>query len=118
MNSVVLAITNSGRHAMTCNFKACNSDQVYLLPPTLQEWLPPKHLVWLILDDVAEMDLMAFYRKYRKDGKGQAAFEPSMMVSPLYFPCQRFYSLVVAAGRPMIYGCINYYETVNNVRKE
>jgi len=45
-----------------------------LMPPTLQEWLPPKDLVWFVLDAVAQMDLVAFYQKYRQDGKGQAAF--------------------------------------------
>lgn len=35
---------------MAYNFKECNRDQVYLLPPTLQEWLPAKDLVWLVLD--------------------------------------------------------------------
>lgn len=70
---------------MAYNFKECNRDQIYLLPPTLQEWLPPKDLVWLVLDAVAEMDLAAFYRKYRPDGKGQAAFEPSMMIALLLY---------------------------------
>jgi transposase len=70
---------------MAYNFKECNRDQVYLLPPTLQEWLSPKDLVWLVLDAVAEIDLSAFYQKYRQDGKGQAAFEPSMMVALLLY---------------------------------
>ncbi len=63
---------------MAYNFKECNRDQIYLLPPTLQEWLPSKDLVWLLLDAVAEMDLRAFYAKHREDGKGQSAFDPSM----------------------------------------
>ena len=68
---------------MAYNFKECNRDQIDLLPLTLQEWLPSKDLVWLLLDAVAEMDLRVFYEKYREDGKGQSAFEPSMMVSLL-----------------------------------
>jgi transposase len=80
---------------MAYNFKECNREQVYLLPPTLQEWLPSKDLAWLILDAIAEMDLAAFYRKYRQDGKGQAAFEPSMMVSLLLYA----YSLGIRSSR-------------------
>ncbi len=80
---------------MAYNFKDCNRDQVYLMPPTLQEWLPSKDLVWMVLDVVAEMDLTAFYRKYRQDGKGQAAFEPSMMVSLLLYA----YSLGIRSSR-------------------
>ena len=70
---------------MAFNFKECDRDQVYLLPPSLQEWLPTNDLAWLIIDAVSEMDLSAFYRKYRLDGKGQAAYEPSMMVSLLLY---------------------------------
>lgn len=70
---------------MAYNFKECNREQVYLLPPALQDWLPSNDLVWLVLDAVAEMNLAAFYLRYRKDGKGQAAFEPSMMVALLLY---------------------------------
>jgi transposase len=80
---------------MAYNFKECNRDQVYLMPPTLQEWLPSKDFVWLLLDAVAEMDLRAFYEKYRQDGKGQSAFEPSMMVSLLLYA----YSLGIRSSR-------------------
>jgi len=30
------------------------------MPPSLREWLPEGHLVWYVLDAVAEMDLSAF----------------------------------------------------------
>ena len=77
------------------NFIECNREQQYLLPPALQDWLPPKDLAWLIIDAVDAMDLSAFYKKYRADGKGQAAFEPSMMVALLLYA----YSLGVRSSR-------------------
>lgn len=80
---------------MAYNFKECNREQVYLLPPALQEWLPPTDLVWLVIDAVEEMDLKAFYLKYREDGKGQAAFEPSMMMALLLYA----YSLGIRSSR-------------------
>ena len=49
------------------------------MPPSLRDWLPQDHLVWMILGSVEEMDLGAFYRAYRADGHGRAAYEPSMM---------------------------------------
>ncbi len=67
------------------NFIECNREQQYLLPPALQDWLPPKDLAWLIIDAVDAMDLSVFYKKYRADGKGQAAFEPSMRVALLLY---------------------------------
>ncbi len=80
---------------MAYNFIECNREQVYFLPPSLQEWLPPADLVWLVLDAVEEMNLKAFYLKYREDGKGQAAFEPSMMVALLLYA----YSLGIRSSR-------------------
>jgi transposase len=80
---------------MAYNFKECNRDQVYLLPPSLQEWLPSNDLAWLIIDAVSEIDLSTFYRKYRPDGRGQAAFEPSMMVALLLYA----YSLGIRSSR-------------------
>lgn len=51
------------------------------MPPSLQEWLPEGHLAWCVLDAVAEMDLSAFYARFRDDGRGRPAYEPSMMVA-------------------------------------
>jgi transposase len=61
------------------NFIAVDRDQAFLMPPSLREWLPENHLAWYVLDAVAEMDLSAFYRRYRPDGWGRPAYEPSMM---------------------------------------
>ena len=70
---------------MAYNFMECNRDQAYLMPPSLQEWLPERHLAWFVLDAVEQMDLIGFYERYRRDGWGQAAYEPSMMVSLLLY---------------------------------
>jgi transposase len=63
------------------NFIAADREQVLLLPPSMRDWLPEDHLVWTILDAVAEMNLDSFYRAYRADGHGRPAYEPSMMVA-------------------------------------
>ena len=66
---------------MAQNFVAVDRDQAFLMPPSLREWLPENHLAWCVLDAVAEMDLSAFYRRYRADGWGRPAYEPAMMAS-------------------------------------
>src|SRR3954454_11935859 len=66
---------------MAQNFIACDREQELLLPPSLRDWLPADHLVWFILDAVAEMDLAAFYASYRSDGWGRAAHDPAMMLA-------------------------------------
>ena len=65
---------------MAQNFIGCDREQELLLPPSLREWLPEEHLAWFVLDAVAEMDLAAFYARYRDDGWGRAAHDPAMMV--------------------------------------
>ncbi|MBA3065768.1 MAG: transposase [Proteobacteria bacterium] len=70
---------------MGYNFMECNREQEYLLPPSLQEWLPEKDLAWFVIDAVKQMELKAFYQKYRKDGWGAASYNPEMMVILLLY---------------------------------
>jgi transposase len=59
------------------------------LPPSLHDWLPEGHLARFVADVVKELDLGAVYRSYEGDGRGLAAYQPSMMVRLLlYGYCQ------------------------------
>ncbi len=64
---------------MSQNFLSCDRDQALLLPPDLWDWLPEEHLARFMLEAVAEMDVVDFYRAYRADGHGRAAHDPEMM---------------------------------------
>jgi transposase len=55
----------------------------------LLAWVPEDHLVWTVLDAVAEMDLGAFSAAYRADGHGRPAYEPAMMVALLLYAYAR-----------------------------
>lgn len=70
---------------MAQNFLSCDRDQVFLLAPSVREWLPAGHLAWYLLDVVERLDLDAFYREYRADGSGRAAHDPGMMVALLLY---------------------------------
>jgi len=70
---------------MAYNFIDCDRDQLFLLPPSMRDWLPKEHLVWFILDAVEELDLSAFLHRYRGDGWGRAAYPPQMMVALLLY---------------------------------
>ena len=67
------------------NFVAPERDQLYLLPPSVADWLPEDHLAFFVLDAVEEMDLSAFYGDYRADGWGGAAHHPRAMVALLVY---------------------------------
>jgi transposase len=64
---------------MGARFIGCDREQVFLMPPSLRDWVAEGHLVWTVLDAVAELDLSAIYADYRDDGRGRPAYEPSMM---------------------------------------
>lgn len=70
---------------MAFNFLPAERDQLYLLPPSVKDWLPDDHLAWFVLDVVDELDLAGFYERYRSDGLGGAAYAPSMMVAVLLY---------------------------------
>lgn len=58
---------------------------MFLLPPSLRDWLPADHLAWFVIDIVAELDLTGFYRSYRADGRGGAVYDPAMMLAVLFY---------------------------------
>src|SRR5664279_6617378 len=75
-------------------FRSADVNQALLLPPSLHDWLPEKHLARFLVDVVDALDLGAIYGSYKeKDGRGQAAYEPRMMVRVLlYGYCTGSYS--------------------------
>ena len=71
---------------MTKHYRAWTPDQTYLLPPSPREWLPPDHLVFVVLDVVGELDLSAIDLAYAaKDPRGTQPYDPRMMVGLLLY---------------------------------
>ena len=68
------------------NFLPDTVNQTLLFPPSLHDWLPEGHLARFLVDVVAELDLNAIYKSYLdKDGRGQAAYAPEVMVRVLLY---------------------------------
>jgi len=70
---------------MNYNFRSYNPKQPYLLPPSLDDWLPQDHLARFISETVDQMDLSALITAYRSNGQGSAAYHPAMMVKILLY---------------------------------
>jgi transposase len=71
---------------MSKRFIACSLEHRYLLPPSVQDWLPEGHLARFIAAVAAQLDLTAIYNAYeRKDGRGMAAYHPLMMTRLLLY---------------------------------
>ena len=68
------------------SFRTCDLNQPFLLPPSLQEWLPENHLARFIAELMDVLDLSKIYGFYgRRDGRGKAAYHPVMMVRVLLY---------------------------------
>jgi transposase len=68
-------------------FKPYTPDQLLLLPPALQDWLPEGHLA-LFLSDVVDhaLDLSPILATYETgDGRGQPPYHPALMVKLLFY---------------------------------
>jgi transposase len=70
---------------MAYNFRACDRDQAFLLPPDVRDWLPADHLAWFVLDVVDHLDLGPSLKAYRADGHGRAAYAPRMLLAVLLY---------------------------------
>jgi transposase len=78
------------------SFRSDDLNQALLLPPSLHDLLPEKHLARFLVDVVATLDLSAIYGSYEaKDGRGQAAYAPEMMLRVLLYG----YSMGVYSSR-------------------
>jgi transposase len=72
--------------AMSKRFRVCSLDQQFLMPPSLQDWLPENHLARFIADVVNELDLSSIYAEYeRKDGRGLSAYHPLLITRLLLY---------------------------------
>lgn len=71
---------------MSKQFRTCSLDQPLLLPPSLQDWLPEKHLARFIADVTEALDLSQILDEYgRRDGRGTLGYHPLMMVRLLLY---------------------------------
>lgn len=78
-------VTPESRAGVDKTFRAFNPDQVLLLPPSLDEWLPADHLARFIADLVDEhLDLSAIHAAY-KEGRGAPPYDPRLMVRLLLY---------------------------------
>lgn len=68
---------------MEAVFKEYNQDQLYLLPPSLEDLIPSNHLVRVINKAVEEMNLKVLVESY--EGGGTSSYHPKMMLKILIY---------------------------------
>jgi transposase len=60
-------------------------EQILMLPPALQDWLPKKHLAYFVSDAIDGMDLSRFHARYVAGGPRNQPFHPAMMLKVLVY---------------------------------
>jgi transposase len=65
------------------SFKEYNQDQLFLLPPSLYEFLSADHLAHVINEVVHELDLCELYDRY--SDLGCTAYHPQMMLKVVFY---------------------------------
>jgi transposase len=60
------------------NFRPIDRDTGFLLPPSVDEWLPEKHLARFVVEVIEGLDLRSMSGSYR--GSGSASYHPALLL--------------------------------------
>ena len=65
------------------NFRPIDRQTGFLLPPSVDEWLPEKHLARFVVEVIDGLDLRVMRGSYR--GSGSASYPPSLLLGILVY---------------------------------
>jgi len=65
------------------NFRQFDRATGFLLPPSLDEWLPEQHLARFVVEVIDGLDLSAMVKSYR--GSGSASYHPALLLGLLVY---------------------------------
>ena len=65
------------------HFRPINRDMDFLLPPSVDEWLPQRHLARFVAEVIEGLDLRAMTGSYR--GSGEASYPPRLLLGLIIY---------------------------------
>jgi transposase len=68
---------------MSAKFIDYDQSTLYLLPPSLQDWLPEDHLARFVVEIVDQLDLSSLKAAYA--GRGSQPYNPEMLLALLFY---------------------------------
>src|SRR3989475_8509607 len=71
--------------SMGKSYRPYYPEEDLLLPPSLRDWLPEKHLAYFVSDVVDHLDLSAMDAVYGNEKRGQPPYDPVMMTKVLVY---------------------------------
>ena len=77
------------------NFRPTDRVTSFLLPPSIDEWLPERHLARFVVEVIEGLDLSAMSKSYR--GTGSASYHPAPLLGLLVYG----YATVVFSSRKL-----------------
>ena len=80
-------------------FKPVNNDQLYLLPPSIEDFIPANHLARIINEVVDTIDVTEIELKYSH--LGQKSYHPHLLLKILFYG----YSIGMRSGRKIAAAC-------------
>ncbi len=76
---------NRESQSMSKTYQPFEPDQLLLMPPSLQEWLPKDHLVYFLRDVLEQIDLSPIQDSYEREERGYPPYHPKMMTGLLLY---------------------------------
>jgi transposase len=65
------------------NFRLIDRETGFLMPPSVDEWLPPRHLARFVVEVISGLDLRAMIGSYR--GSGEASYHPALLLGLIIY---------------------------------
>ena len=65
------------------NFRPINRDMDFLMPPSVDEWLPQRHLARFVVEVIEGLDLRSMSGSYR--GSGEASYPPPLLLGLIIY---------------------------------
>ena len=65
------------------HFRPINRDMDFLMPPSVDEWLPQRHLARFVAEVIEGLDLRAMTGSYR--GSGEASYHPQLLLGLIIY---------------------------------
>jgi len=65
------------------NFHLVDRDTGFLMPPSVDEWLPERHLARFVVEIIEKLDLGAMTSRYR--GAGEKSYHPALLLGLIIY---------------------------------
>jgi len=65
------------------HFRPIDRDADFLMPPSVDEWLPQRHLARIVVEVIAGLDVRSITSRYR--GTGEAPYHPKLLLGVVVY---------------------------------